>query len=94
MSLVSDGAACYADHADVVKAGVLDRRGLVFGRWGRRFYILRDTFLFVCKEEPESLPEGIAHPSYVIFLNSPNVECRETAPSKGHPHVFTITLKQ
>jgi hypothetical protein len=87
-------AASYSCHSDVVKAGVLDRRGLVFGRWKRRFYILRDTFLFVCKDEPASLDDGIAHPSYVIFLNSVGVDCRETPPSKGHPHVFTISLKR
>ena len=84
----------YSAHGDVLKAGVLDRRGLVLGRWKRRFYILRDTFLFICREEPESLADGIARPDHVIFLNTTGVDCRESPPDKKHPHLFTITIKQ
>lgn len=81
--------------SDVLKFGLLSRRGQVLGRWATRFYILRDTFLFVCKEEPQALEDGIAHPSYVIGLNSIGVDCRLTpSTNKQHQFTFTISLKK
>ena len=86
----------YSEQSDVLKAGFLDRKGLMLGRWARRFYILRDTFLFICKIEPAFLSEGIARPDNVIFLNTSGCSCRawEGKIDKAHPFMFTLSVTE
>ena len=76
------------------KAGWLDRKGLHLGRWARRFFLLRDCFLFVCKAEPLGLAAGIAAPDHVLFLNVAGAEVRPAAPSKRHPWSLALTLPE
>jgi len=79
---------------DIAKCGWLERKGLTLGRWATRFIILRDAFLFVCRQQPTALADGIAHPDHVIWLHAAGGAVTSTPGSKSGRFFFTVSVTE
>jgi hypothetical protein len=70
------------------KNGYLERKSQVLKKWERRFYILRERFIFSFKRIPSATEDMFAHPYNVILLEGCSVQ---PSPSRHHPYGFSIT---
>jgi hypothetical protein len=84
----------FESSSDVIKAGWLERKSLTLGRWAPRFYLLRDTFLFICKQEPTSYAEGVAKPDHVIWLHAGGEAKSVPAASSSTKFIFSVTVTE